>query len=32
LIFSKIESAPYNVVHLMYESGCAFSPRTHFMW
>jgi len=32
LIFSKIESAPYNVVRLMYESGCAFSSRTNFMW
>jgi len=20
------------VVRLMYESGCAFSPRTNFMW
>jgi len=24
-MFSKIESAPYNAVRLMYESGCAFS-------
>jgi len=32
LIFSKIESAPYNVVRLMYESGCAFSSKTNFMW
>ena len=27
--FSKIGSAPYNVVRLMYESGCDFSPRTN---
>jgi len=31
-IFSKIESAPYNAVRLMCESGYAFSPRTNFMW
>jgi len=28
----KIESAPYNAVRLMYESGCAFSSGTSFMW
>jgi len=32
LIFSKIESAPYNAVRLMYESGCAFSSRANCMW
>jgi len=32
LIFSKIESVSYNAVQLMYESGCAFSPRTNYMW
>jgi len=32
LIISKIKSAPYNAVRLMYESGCAFSSRTSFMW
>ena len=32
LIFSKIESAPYNAVRLMYKSGCAFSSRTNCTW
>jgi len=27
-----IKSVPYNVVHLMYEPGCPFSPGTNFMW
>jgi len=29
---SKIKSAPYNAVHLMYGSGCAFLSKTNFMW
>jgi len=27
-----MEGMPYNAVHLMYGSGCAFSSRTDFMW
>jgi len=27
-----MESAPYNAVRLMYESGCASSSWTNFIW
>jgi len=30
--FIFLKSKMPQVVRLMYESGCAFSPRTNFMW